>query len=249
VISVLVVWPNGLKRIYPIVPVNQLWRITYPGLEADPLVAQLRRSAQDPFVDVSDSAGITAKHQGNWAMFQPNFTTGYLGIGQAWGDYDNDGWVDLYVTGNALPNVLYRNAGDGTFDLSPFADSVNLPDSHSGGAVWADYNNDGHKDLYVLNQGANTLFRNDGTGFTDVTTTAGVGDTGKGSSATWGDYDGDSFLDLYVVNWSCHPECDPVDLTLAEDRLYHNNGDGTFTDVSELLTRGIAGRGFHGRLW
>ncbi|MEZ4616755.1 MAG: FG-GAP-like repeat-containing protein [Caldilineaceae bacterium] len=141
--------------------------------------------------------------------------------------------------------MLYHNAGDGTFDVSPFADSVSLPESRSGGAVWADYNNDGWKDLYVLNQGANTLFRNDGTGFTDVTATAGVGDSGKGSSATWGDYDGDSFLDLYVVNWSCHPECDPVDLALAEDRLYHNNGDGTFTDVSsQLIKEKLQGAGF-----
>lgn len=245
VVSALVIWPNGLKRLYPIVPHNQLWRVAYPGMEDDPLLTQIRKAAPDPFVDVSAAAGITARHQGNWAMFKPGFTSGYLGIGQAWGDYDGDGWIDLYVTGNELPNVLYHNKGDGTFEISPFSDSVSLPNTPSGGVVWADYNNDGRKDLYVLNQGANTLFRNDGNGFTDVTASAGVGDTGKGSSATWGDYDGDSFLDLYVVNWSCHPECDPIDLTLAEDRLYHNNGDGTFTDVSSLLVaEKLQGAGF-----
>ncbi|MEZ4660718.1 MAG: VCBS repeat-containing protein [Caldilineaceae bacterium] len=63
-----------------------------------------------------------------------------------------------------------------------------------------------------------------------------MGDTGKGTTAAWGDYDGDSFLDLYVANWSCFPKCDPVDFTQAQDRLYHNNGDGAFADVSNLLT-------------
>ncbi|HRW08054.1 MAG TPA: VCBS repeat-containing protein, partial [Caldilineaceae bacterium] len=155
VISVLVVWPNGLKRIYPIVPRNQLWRIVYPGLEDDPQVVRLREAAPDPFVDVSSATGISASHQGNWAMFKPGFTTGYLGIGQAWADYDNDGWSDLYVTGNELPNVLYHNEGDGTFRVSPLSDSVSLSATRSGGVVWADYNNDGRKDLYVLNQGAN----------------------------------------------------------------------------------------------
>ncbi len=245
VIGVLVIWPNGLKRTYPIAPRNQLWRITYPGLEDDPLVTRLRDAADDPFVDVSVAAGIVARHQGNWAMFQPNFTSGYLGIGQAWGDYDGDGWVDLYVTGNDLPNVLYRNSGDGTFEQSPLTNAVSLPDLPSGGAIWADYNNDGRKDLYVLNQGANTLFRNDGDSFTDVTALANVGDTGKGSSATWGDYNGDGLLDLYVVNWSCHPECDPVDLTLAADRLYRNDGGDRFTDVSHLLLpEKLQGAGF-----
>ena len=82
--------------------------------------------------------------------------------GQAWGDYDHAGWQDLYVTGNLAPNALYRNNGDGTFSVSPLSKAVSLPRTISGGAIWADYDNDGWQDLYVLAMGANVLFRNEG---------------------------------------------------------------------------------------
>ena len=194
----------------------------------------------DPFVDVSESAGIRATHRGEWELFEDDFAEGYLGIGQAWGDYDNDGWLDLYVTGNLDPNVLYRNNGDGTFSESEFSAQLRLEQALSGGAVWVDYDNDGWQDLYVLNHGANTLFHNQGgTGFVDATERAGVGDAGKGTTATWGDYDGDGHLDLYVVNWSCFPECGDPNITrqhdAARDTLYHNQGDGRFVDVTHLL--------------
>lgn len=186
------------------------------------------------FVDVSAEAGITATHHAIWD--DQEAMQGYLAIGQAWGDYDRDGWLDLFVTGNLDPNVLYRNNGDGTFTVSEFSQQLSPPDVPSGGATWADYNNDGWLDLYIVNFGANRLFRNDGgTGFSDVTLRAGVGDTGKGTSAAWGDYDSDGWLDLYLTNWSCFPECDPVDFSAQADRLYHNNGDGSFTDVTLTL--------------
>jgi len=194
----------------------------------------------EPFVDVSAAAGISATHSGDWQLFDDDFVTGYLGIGQAWGDYDRDGWLDLYVTGNRDPSVLYRNNGDGSFSVSELTPQVALADIETGGAVWADYDNDGWLDLYVLNHGANTLFHNEGgRGFTDVTEQAGVGDAGKGTTATWGDYDGDSFLDLYVVNWSCFPECGDPNISRehdeARDTLYHNRGDGSFEDITHLL--------------
>ncbi len=197
-------------------------------------------SRLDPFVNVSESAGITATHRGEWELFDDDFASGYLGIGQAWGDYDNDGWLDLYVTGNLDPNVLYHNNGDGSFSQSELSAQVRLAGALSGGAVWVDYDNDGWLDLYVLNYGANALFHNQGgAGFVEVTESAGVGDVGKGTTATWGDYDGDSYLDLYVVNWSCFPECGDPNVTgehdAARDTLYHNQGDGTFADVSHLL--------------
>ena len=205
-------------------------------LAASPALAQ--QAAPDLFVDVSEEAGIGALHEATWEEFSgENFTRGYLATGQAWGDYDNDGWVDLYLTGGLNPSALYRNDGDGTFSISEHSGDVGLPDVWTGGAVWADYDNDGFKDLYVLANGANVLFHNEaGQGFQDVTQAAGVGDTGKGTTAAWGDYDGDGYLDLYVANWSCIPECPrPADPVLASDRLYHNNRDGTFTDVSGLL--------------
>ena len=167
---------------------------------------------QPIFRDVSAEAGISASHRAIWD--DKEAMQGYLAIGQAWGDYDRDGWLDLFVTGNLDPNRLYRNEGDGTFSVSPHSELLSLPDVPSGGATWADYDNDGWPDLYIVNKGANRLFHNDGgAGFSDVTAVAGVGDIGKGTSAAWGDYDNDGRLDLYVTNWSCYPECDPVDFS------------------------------------
>ncbi len=201
------------------------------------LAAPLLMTAQPDqpiFRDVSAEAGISASHRAIWD--DKEAMQGYLAIGQAWGDFDRDGWPDLFVTGNLDPNRLYRNEGDGTFSVSPHSELLSLPDVPSGGATWADYDNDGWPDLYIVNNGANRLFHNDrGAGFSDVTAVAGVGDIGKGTSAAWGDYDNDGRLDLYVTNWSCYPECEPVDFSAQADRLYHNNGDGSFTDVTLTL--------------
>ena len=199
------------------------------------------------FQDVSDEAGISATHRAIWDEDAPGlYDNGYLAAGSAWADFDNDGWVDVFVSGNLDPNALYRNNGDGTFALSAHSPQLSLPDVPSGGAVWADYDNDGFRDLYVLNMGANRLFRNLGAaGFEDVTRSAGVGDTGKASGAAWGDYDGDGWLDLYVTNWSCIPGCVTKDFSRSRDALYHNNGDGSFTDVSGLLAyEKLLGAGF-----
>ena len=199
------------------------------------------------FRDVSADAGITATHRAIWDEDIPvPYDDAYLAAGSAWADYDRDGWVDLFVTGNLDPNTLYRNMGDGSFAVSEFSAALSLPDTASGGAIWADYDNDGWRDLYVLNNGPNRLFRNlAGAGFADVTSTAGVGDIGKATSAAWGDYDEDGHLDLYVTNWSCYPECELLDFSRSRDVLYHNNRDGSFTDVSGLLGfEALLGAGF-----
>ena len=216
------------------------------------ILAGLPAAAQAPaaaelFVIANAAAGIDAPHRSAWDEFTSDVpTSGYLGIGQAWGDYDNDGWVDLFLAGGQSPSTLYRNNGDGTFSIPEQAADVALANAWTGGAVWADYDNDGWRDLYVLAHGPNVLFRNQsGAGFRDVTTTAGVGDAGKGSTAAWGDYDGDGLLDLFVANWRCYPEC-PRDnaAALASDRLYRNRGDGTFEDVSTLLGDKLRGAAF-----
>ncbi len=189
---------------------------------------------QDIFQDVSRPAGITNNRVPEMEM----------AIGQAWGDYDNDGWVDLYVTDPYGPNTLYHSRGDGTFEISEFSTQVALASVYSGGAIFIDYDNDGWSDLYVVNWGENRLYRNlQGQGFEDVTAAAGVGDKSNGKTASWGDYNQDGFLDLYVANWACYPDCGrPSEGDF--DKLYRNNGDGTFTDVSRLLGTGVTGSGF-----
>jgi len=161
---------------------------------------------------------------------------GYFTTGQAWGDFDNDGWPDLYIPSQAGPTLLCHNQGDGSFVRSTHSSTLALTTRVSGGAVFADYDNDGDQDLYVLNHGANTLFRNDnGLGFTDVTATASVGDPGRGMTASWGDYDNDGLLDLYVANGFCNTCSTPPGVEGSRDRLYHNEGNGRFTDVTSLL--------------
>jgi len=177
------------------------------------------------FFDYTACAGLSAIHQTTLPI--------YWVTGQAWADYDQDGLLDFYVTNSVGANRLYQNHGNGQFTISALNASVELPLHRSGGAIFADYDNDGWPDLYVLGDEPNVLFRNlQGTGFVDVTQTAGVGDPGRGETAAWGDYDEDGFLDLYVANW----ENQLADPQALPDAFYHNNGDGTFTNVTNLLT-------------
>jgi len=139
------------------------------------------------------------------------------GFGVAWGDYDNDGYLDLYLANYGEANKLFRNLGDGTF-----ADSTSGPlgDTNSGNAVaWGDYDNDGYLDLYLANgTQANKLLRNLGNGTFEDATSGPLGDTGNGYGVAWGDYDNDGYLDLYLVNSG------------GANKLLRNLGDGTFAD-------------------
>jgi len=142
--------------------------------------------------------------------------------GGVFGDYDNDGLLDLYVSNEGPPNFLFRNNGDETFTDVSDGSGANI----SGAAIsspFGDYNNDGLVDMYVVNlSGSNVLLRNNGDGtFTDVTGAAGVGNTGSGITAVWSDFDLDGKLDLYVANQDANV-------------LYQNNGLGTFTDITAL---------------
>jgi len=140
-----------------------------------------------------------------------------------WGDYDNDGHVDLFVTDQraGYPNRLYRNNGDGTF--TKITDGPVVTDqAGSWGCAWGDYDNDGYLDLFVASlQGCN-LYRNNGDGtFTRTTGASLVGVAQGYGTCAWGDYDNDGFLDLFVAGWGN-----------ATNLLYHNNGDGTFTKIA-----------------
>ncbi|HEV8544280.1 MAG TPA: VCBS repeat-containing protein, partial [Verrucomicrobiae bacterium] len=145
-------------------------------------------------------------------------TDGGDSSGCAWGDFDGDGYPDLFVGNGGTKNFLYRNNGDGTF-----AKLMNsAPASISGyGGSWADYDNDGRLDLFVANLGSNYLYRNNGDGtFTKVTPFAGA--TGANSwSGSWGDYDRDGWIDLFISNGGGN-----------NNALLHNNGDGTFTKIT-----------------
>ncbi|MGH9630613.1 MAG: FG-GAP repeat domain-containing protein, partial [Bryobacteraceae bacterium] len=188
----------------------------------------LRNNGDGTFDDVTERAGILS--------FHPTQTA-------AWGDFDNDGWLDLFVGNESQgsekhPCELYRNNGDGTFtDVAERLGVANL--GYVKGVAWGDYDNDGRLDLYVSRLGAsNLLFRNHGDGFTDVTRSAGVHEPIY-SFATWfWDYDNDGWQDLFVAAFHTEKLGDIAAVHLGlpsaaeRPRLFRNNRDGSFTDVT-----------------
>jgi hypothetical protein len=209
------------------------------------------------FTDVTTRAGITWRHFNGASAdhFLVESTTG----GAGFLDFDQDGLPDIFlVNGGETPHgksptpvrcALYRNLGGGRFtDVAAKAGVDRLP-FYGMGVAAADYDNDGYPDLYVTGYPAGALFHNNRNGtFTNVTATAGVANQGEwGASAAWFDYDRDGRLDLFIANYVQFSYDDPKHCEFAGEmtycaqtayqgsrcRLYHNNGDGTFTDVSE----------------
>ena len=227
------------------------------------------------FVDVAASAGLTqTMFYGEGAS--ATYVTEIMGGGCAFFDYDNDGWMDIFILGGrrleSVPpgasNRLYKNNRDGTFtDVTEKAGMLDA--GWATGVCVGDYNNDGFEDLFVTYYGQNRLYRNNGDGtFTDVTAKAGLlyPHTRFGSGCVFFDYNRDGLLDLFVSNYAdidlaraprpnlqmpnCQYEgvpvnCGPSGLPLPAFFLYRNNGDGTFTDVSKVS--GVAAlRGSYG---
>ena len=229
------------------------------------------------FQDIAAKAVLTTwKH----TMGAPDkqYILDTVGSGVGLIDYDNDGWMDLYMVNGSTdaavagkepaPHAaLFHNNHDGTFtDVSAKAGVQN--DRWGFGVAIGDYDNDGWPDIYVSNFGKNRLYHNnhDGT-FTDVAEKAGVTLGNWSTGVTWGDYDGDGKLDLFVAGYvhydlAAQPEangkalsfcefrgervmCGPRGLPGEQDHLFHNNGDGTFTDVS--VKAGVADKsGYYG---
>jgi len=220
------------------------------------------------FQNVAAVAGLTRWHH-TAGTPEKRLIVEAKGPGVCLLDYDNDGWLDIYLVngstydalaGKAAPPhaALFHNNHDGTFtDVTEKAGVAN--DRWGYGCAVADYDNDGWPDLYVTNYGKNRLYHNnhDGT-FTDVAEQAGVALGTWSTGATFGDYDGDGHLDLFVAGYlqldfanltesggkagslvcqfrGVPVMCGPRGLNGEHDHLFHNNGDGTFTDVSKKL--------------
>jgi enediyne biosynthesis protein E4 len=241
--------------------VNGVTRITPLGLGLAAIaLAAVATSGQQPaegFVNVAQRAGIDFHHVNGASAVRhlPEIMSG----GGLFFDYDNDGWQDIFLvdggslvdrpTASRARHRLYHNRGNGTFEDTTARSGI-VHQQYGMGACAADYDNDGFIDLYVTNFGPNALYHNNGgKSFVDVTRTAGVGSSSFGASCAFADVDRDGYVDLFVTNYvdarldnnifcgdaasRLRVYCHPLNFAPLASVLYHNNGNGTFTDISQ----------------
>ena len=201
-----------------------------------------------------DTSGITWVHEN--AMSVEHHPPETLGPGCAFLDYDRDGWMDLFLVNsgpcdfytpqNPLRHALYRNNRNGTFTDVTEGAGLGVSTTFGMGVAVGDYDNDGYPDLFVTGYGRSILYHNNGNGtFTEVSDKAGLALRHWTTSAVWFDYDNDGRLDLYVCSYIDYTNkipcpdslgrrhyCTPNMYKPTHDFLFHNNGDGTFTDVT-----------------
>jgi hypothetical protein len=210
----------------------------------------LFRNDGERFTDVSQKSGVSD-------------TRAYFGLGIAWFDYNDDGWLDLYVANDSTPNFLYRNEKDGTFKEVAFpmgvAVSQDGAEQGSMGVALGDYDNSGRLHIWVTNfaEEYNALYRNNGDHFTDASfqsKTAAPSLPLVGWGNAFFDYDNDGLLDMIAVNGHVYPQLDKTRLRASagyrqRKLLFHNRGDGTFDEVAsrygtamteDRVSRGLA---------
>jgi enediyne biosynthesis protein E4 len=251
------------RRKFFSVPYGKPWLVQAIGLSvclllikpACPALAQ--GSAAVTFEEIAAAqSGITWVHQN--ARSPERYLPETVGAGCAFFDYDNDGWMDIYLVNSGasdfyspavpLRNALYSNNRDGTF--RDVTEKAGVAGGGFGmGVAAGDYDADGLADLYVTGYGRNSLYHNNGNGtFTEVAERAGVAAQGWSTCAVWFDYDNDGRLDLFVSSFVAYDKsqnifcgdnllkrryyCIPRVFKPTPSRLYHNNGNGTFTDTS-----------------
>ncbi|MEQ1472289.1 MAG: CRTAC1 family protein [Candidatus Acidiferrum sp.] len=235
---------------------------TIPSKAPHAVTKQASRTANPDgvqFQDVTKNSGIHFRHER--ATSDQKLYLETMGAGVGWIDYDQDGFLDIFFVNSgftpafrpdAAPQpALYRNNGDGTFTDVTAKSGIHTDGGFFFGVAIADFDNDGYPDLYMTGYRHSVLYHNnrDGT-FTDVTAAAGVaGDGNWATAAGWFDYDHDGNLDLLVTNYvqydvdhpiSCgghkpgyRAYCHPDSFSGSSPRLYHSNGNGTFTDVTK----------------
>ncbi|MDP9338190.1 MAG: CRTAC1 family protein [Acidobacteriota bacterium] len=212
------------------------------------------------FQDVTAKSGIHFRHER--AASDQKLYLETMGAGVGWIDYDQDGFLDIvFVNSGFTPAfhpatppqpALYRNNGDGTFTDVTAKSGIHTDGGFFFGVAIADFDNDGYQDIYMTGYRRSVLYHNNGDGtFTDVTVAAGVAEEGDWATAAgWFDYDHDGNLDLLVTNYvqydvdhpvSCggnkqvyRAYCHPDSFSGTSPRLYHNNGNGTFSDVTKV---------------